>query len=142
MSFKEKLDEKCENSSIYVPKTVNDLENILKTIDVGRLEQPVRIWTDYERINKTHFWSSTAKHWWNHINHRDDFQRIWEFKDSVLFSGHQKLHNFTPSQLGCCVCVTDLQMKLPLKCLIFCLLASFIFAIGGVIFRRVISKML
>ena len=36
---------------------------------MDHLEQPVRIWTDYERFNRTHFWSKTANEWWQKVDH-------------------------------------------------------------------------
>ena len=32
------------------------------------LEQPLRIWTDYQRMNETFFWSDTAQTWWSGLN--------------------------------------------------------------------------
>ena len=64
-----KLAEKCENSSFFVPKSIDDLRKITSKIKMDHLEQPVRIWTDYERFNRTHFWSKTANEWWQNVDH-------------------------------------------------------------------------
>ena len=141
MAMDKNLAEKCGNWHFYVPKTVDDLESVMKTIKIGHLEQPVRIWTDYDRFNKTHFWSKTATYWWNHLNQKDDLQSIWEFKDSVTFNGYRTLNNFAPSKKGCCVCVIKLQMQWSLKFLILCLVASFIFAVAGMIYRHAFSQL-
>ena len=52
----DKFNEKCEKSSFFVPKSIEDLKRITPKINIDRLEQLVRIWTDYERFNRTHFW--------------------------------------------------------------------------------------
>ena len=90
---------------------------------MDHLEQPVRIWTDYKRFNRTHFWSETAKVWWNDIR--------WKFKESVLVNGYKKLRNYRAPINGCCICVVKLEMKWHFKCLILFLVASFVFAIAG-----------
>ena len=48
---------------------MNDLRKITSKIKMDHLEQPVRIWTDYERFNRTHFWSKTANEWWQNVDH-------------------------------------------------------------------------
>ena len=133
-----RLAEKCKNSSLYIPKTENDLKEVLATTMIDHLEQPVRIWTDFERLNKTHFWSRTAESWWANLdqNEDQDVESLWTFKDSVTFNGHRKLKNFSPRNPGCCVCVSNLHIKRPMKWLIFCLIASLVFAISGVIYRK------
>ena len=105
---------------------------------IDHLEEPVRIWTDFERLNKTHFWSRTAESWWTNLDKNDDqeTESLWTFKDSVTFNGHRKLKNFSPRNPGCCVCVSNLQMKRPMKWLIFCLVASLVFAVTGVTYRK------
>ena len=48
---------------------MDDLRKITSKIKMDHLEQPVRIWTDYERFNRTHFWSKTANEWWQKVDH-------------------------------------------------------------------------
>ena len=43
----EKLAKKCQNSSLYVPKTDDDLKKAMAKIIPDHPEEPVRIWTDY-----------------------------------------------------------------------------------------------
>ena len=120
----------CKNSSFYVPKTNDDLQNVMLTVNVDQLEQPVRIWTDYIRLNRTHLWSNTAKHWWNIFNQQDKENYtsiLGRFKDSVTFNGHRKIMNFSPSKNGCCVCVVNLQLKWQFKSLILAFVASTVF---------------
>ena len=62
-TFDEEFAKKCFNSLLFLPKTTKDLENVMSVINTEDLEQPIRIWTDYERSNKTHFWSKAAKKW-------------------------------------------------------------------------------
>ena len=122
-----KLAEKCENSSFFVPKSTEDLQRITSQIKMDHLEQPVRIWTDYKRLNRTHFWSETAKVWWSDIR--------WKFKESVLVNGYKKLRNYRAPINGCCICVLKLEMKWHFKCLILFLVASLVFAIAGLTLR-------
>ena len=56
------------------------------------------------------------------------------FKNSVTIDGNRKLKNFSPSNHACCICVINIQMKWPLKCLILSLVASLVFAAAGMIF--------
>ena len=134
--------EKCENSSLFVPKTEKDLKNALHKITIDHLDtgcfdcEPIRIWTDYERLNETHFWSATANHWLSALDQKDGvMQKLkWNFKNSVTIDGNRKLKNFSPSNHACCICVVNIQMKWPLKCLILSLVASLVFAAAGMIF--------
>ena len=128
MSFDGKLAEKCENSSFFVPKSMDDLRKITPKIKMDHLEQPVRIWTDYERFNRSHFWSETANEWWQSVNH-GGFLEQWKFKDSVVFNGYKKLKNYRPPIIGCCICVVKQEMKWHFKCLILFFIASFVFAV-------------
>ena len=118
--------EKCENSSFFVPKSTEDLRKITSEIKIDHLEQPVRIWSDYKRFNRTHFWSDTAKVWWG------DLRQLWKFKESVLVNGYKKLKNHRAPINGCCICVVKLEMKWRFKCLILFLVASIVFAVAGI----------
>ena len=103
------------------------MTKILKKINIDYLKEAATIWTDYERLNKTHFWSKTAKHWWTNL----DQQQGLEFKSSVLSNGYQKLRNHHPQMNSCCICVVNQEMKWLLKCLILVFIASLVFAIVG-----------
>ena len=71
--------------------------------------QPVvRLWTDYERLNQTHFWSETAKVWWSSKNNSqfmnyDDFYT--DFANHVSCDGYKKLRNIEPKDGASCICV-------------------------------------
>ena len=94
-AFDEELAEKCVNSSLFLSKNTKDLENVMTAIITENLEQLVRIWTDYERSNKTHFWSKTAKKWWSDPNKNQNQESLSLFKDTVTFNGNRKLKIFS-----------------------------------------------
>ena len=120
--------EKCKNSSFFVPKPTDNLRTLASKFKMDHLAPPINIWTDYERFNRTHFWSDTAKEWWSFD--RDQLRR---FKDSVLVNGYKKLKNYIPPASGCCVCVVKQKLKWQLKCLILFVVASLVFAFFGII---------
>ena len=126
----------CENSTLYVPKTLENLTQVMRTIQLDHLEQPVRIWTDYERFNATHFWSNSAQNWWRTFGKQGDINGLGQFKDSTIFNGNGKIMNFSPAHRGSCVCVTNLRIKTHFICLILCLIFSFVFVIGSIIYRK------
>ena len=128
---------KCESSKYYVPKSTDNITQIIGKIEVDHLEQPIRIWTDYKRVNETHFWSNTAEHWWSLIENQDDnnYNLFLQFKDSVLVDGYGKLKNFRPPVTSCCICVVNQELKSPLKFLLIMFIASFIYVIVGVTIR-------
>ena len=57
------LEKKCPNSTLFIPRSTDDLEPIVAKMKLENYEQPIRIWTDYERLNKTHFWSEAGQFW-------------------------------------------------------------------------------
>ena len=71
-------------------------------------EPVVRLWTDYERLNQTHFWSETAKLWWSSKNHSqimnyDD--SYTDFANHVSCDGYKRLRNIEPKDGTSCICV-------------------------------------
>ena len=67
-----------------------------------------RLWTDYERLNQTHFWSETAKVWWTSKNNSqfmnyDD--RYTDFDNHVSIDGYEQIKNIAPTDGATCVCV-------------------------------------
>ena len=66
-SFALGTSEVCGNKQLFIPTSKDELISIAKiTRKLPQTNQPVRIWTDYRRINETFFWSDTAKAWWSH----------------------------------------------------------------------------
>ena len=59
----------------------------------------VRFWTDYERINKTHFWSDIANAWWSQCQSSDIVDPM-EFRAAVMIDGYRTLRNFNASYEG------------------------------------------
>ena len=125
----------CGNkSSIFIPKSKNDFVQIMKTVDTKNLTRPIRyevfivhirvserrfesgfqtsgqrLWTDYKRINQTHFWSKIVNDWWNNKNDSqfmsfDDEYTV--FASNVTSDGYKKLRNTKSGQAGAsCICV-------------------------------------
>ena len=67
-----------------------------------------RLWTDYERLNRTHFWSETAKVWWTSKNNSqfmtyDDSYTDFDYPVSI--DGYKKLKNVQPTDGASCICV-------------------------------------
>ena len=126
--------EKCQNSSLYIPKSTDHLETVMAKIKIQQYEQPIRIWTDFKRLNNTHFWSETGKFWWSTVDVQGPggLNYRMAFKDSVVFNGYGKLKNFLSSDIGNCICVVNQQLKWQVKCLILFFVASFVFASAGI----------
>ena len=87
-TFGEELAKKCVNSSLFIPKNTEDLEKVMAAITTENLEQPVRIWTDYKRSNKTHFLSKKVKNWWMDLGENKNQENLSIFKDTVTFNGY------------------------------------------------------
>ena len=68
------LAEKCRNSTFFVPKTVEDMQKAIEKINLDQLEKPLRIWTDYEMFNRTHFSSKTGRNWWSKLDYLEYFR--------------------------------------------------------------------
>ena len=130
----EKIAEKCQNSSLYIPKSTDHLEKIMAKINIQQYKQPIRIWTDFKRLNNTHFWSETGKFWWSTVDVQGPggLNYRMAFKDSVVFNGYGKLKNFLSSDIGNCICVVNQQLKWQVKCLILFFVASFVIASAGI----------
>ena len=72
-----------------------------------------RLWTDYERLNQTHFWSETAKVWWTSknnsqfMNYDDEYTY---FDDRVVIDGYKKLRNVHATNGASCICIGSCLM--------------------------------
>ena len=87
-------------------------DEILKS----NLSVPIRIWTDFERVNKTHFWSENAESWWSYdVENESHTWGYWRmipgmsnirshFVDSVVCDGNKKLSNRPLS--ASCICTS------------------------------------
>ena len=62
--FEIKWDKSCAKGQVFIPKTSCEMGEFSQ-ISKKNLSEPMRIWTDYKRVNKTHFWSEISKSWWN-----------------------------------------------------------------------------
>ena len=59
------LNKVCGKSHIYIPKSANQMGKFSDEIAKNNLSHPIRIWTDYKRVNKTHFRSEVARSLWS-----------------------------------------------------------------------------
>ena len=60
------LNEICKNKSVFIPQSEAQLNQATRSLrNFAPNSTKFRIFTDYKRINESHFWSETARHWWN-----------------------------------------------------------------------------
>ena len=83
------------------------MENFV--FDNTYLRRTVNFWTDYNRVNETHFWSEIANAWWSQCRSQDvpnaDFTEF-----SVSIDGHKKIRNLIGrSELGC-ICMEKVKL--------------------------------
>merc|ERR1711990_538694 len=92
-------------------------------ISRNNLSHPIRILTDYKRVNKTHFRSEVAKSlwsfdieneshtwgYWRMLGEKDD--RRSHFKDSVLCDVNKRLLNMPKTVKGGCICIAGWHIK-------------------------------
>ena len=60
--------------TVFIPRSKNELMNAFNSTlksEVDCNSTILRIFTDYKRANKSHFWSESSKNWWN-IENEDD----------------------------------------------------------------------
>ena len=108
--------EVCGKRQIFVPKSQNQMGEFSDEIFKSNLSVPIRIWTDFERVNKTHFWSENAESWWSYdVENESHTWGYWRmipglsnirshFVDSVLCDGNKKLSNRASN--GSCICTS------------------------------------
>ena len=69
--------EACATNKLFIPASKDDLNKVKLTKRTSKLDQPTRIWTDYQRINETFFWSATALQCWTCENeHRSRLSQL------------------------------------------------------------------
>ena len=87
-----KLNKICENYSIYIARSEIELNRATKLATKSlpnRYSPKLRIYTDYKRINESHFWSETIQDWWNLKNDSQSGLRkflLYVRQDSVINS--------------------------------------------------------
>jgi len=149
--------------SPYVPRTEIDFINtaesikryIFKTKD--NYDESIRFWTDYIRINETHFWSEIASTWWSQCRRSylmsPNYSR---FMSTVTIDGYSELRNMITAHAGC-ICVgkvisthvekvianwndTTIKVKRKLKwwflVSMIALIISFIFCIMSIVWKN------
>ena len=101
---------KCEH---FIPKNHSELAQIAESIQFDMFSNRdtrdigiIRFWTDYQRINETHFWSKIANTTWSQCRSwgllNKDFSK---FRGSVVINGHKKIKNvFGRTEAGC-ICI-------------------------------------
>ena len=99
----------CRSPS--VPRTEIEFTNIAKRIESyvfkteDHYDESIRFWTDYVRINETHFWSEIANTWWSQCRRSDLMSpNFSKFKATVIIDGYSELKNCVTAHTGC-ICV-------------------------------------
>ena len=60
------LNEICKNKKVFIPQSGAELNQATRSSrNFAPNSTVLRIFTDYKRTNESHFWSETAKNWWN-----------------------------------------------------------------------------
>ena len=68
-------------------------------------DESIRFWTDYIRINETHFWSEIANTWWSQCQRSSLMSLNYsKFRATVIIDGYTELINFVSAHTGC-ICV-------------------------------------
>ena len=133
-----KLAENCINSTFYVPKNKYDLKEVIETINVENITtERLLIWTDYERINITHFWSNSANNWLKTMDYQNHMEvdPLLEFHSLVMFNGYGKFRNYRPLDYGYCVCVLNRKLKWYLQSSILFFVSCIFFSFIGLALR-------
>ena len=94
-----------------VPRTDVEFTSLAENIrnynfkEEGDFDGLIRFWTDYVRINETHFWSEIANTWWSQCQRsRLMSQKYSKFRATVVIDGYSKLRNVVTANMGC-ICV-------------------------------------
>ena len=97
--------------SPYVPRTEIDFINIAESIKryfvktKDHYDESIRFWTDYIRINETHFWSEIANTWWSQCRRAYLMSPNYsKFRSTVTIDGYSELRNMITAHTGC-ICV-------------------------------------
>ena len=95
----------------FIPRTENDLTFLMESMtnstfgDPGDYDKTIRFWTDYYRINTTHFWSKKTNTWWSQCRSTDlENPKYSKFHDQVAVDGYNNLRNYSGNSCGC-ICV-------------------------------------
>ena len=110
------LDHICE--APFIPQTEVQLTNISKFIQSSRFKETIsanesiRLLTDYERVNETHFWSKLTNSWWSQCQRPGvRIPDYGEFSSMVITDGYRKLRNYISVNAGC-VCVGKVRTNI------------------------------
>ena len=83
----------AENVKNYVFKKEDDFD------------ESIRFWTDYIRLNETHFWSEIANTWWSQCRRSSLMSLNYsKFRATVIIDGYTELINVVSAHTGC-ICV-------------------------------------
>ena len=76
------------------------------------LHRTVNFWTDYSRVNETHFWSEIENVWWSQCQSSDLIDPDYAFKASVSIDGHKKIRNLSGRSKMGCICIGKVRVLL------------------------------
>ena len=80
------------------------MENFV--FDNTHFRRNVHFWTDYNRVNETHFWSELENAWWNQCRSSDvPNAHFVEFAASVSIDGYKVIRNLIGRSKMGCICL-------------------------------------
>ena len=102
--------QKCDR---FIPRNHSELAQIVENIQYDMFSNRdtrdigiIRFWTDYQRINETHFWSKIANTWWSQCKSweliNQDFSK---FRGSIIMNGRRKIKNVFDRKSAGCICI-------------------------------------
>ena len=97
----------------FIPRTETDLKALVKTMANSFGNQTnrffgksVKFWTDYVRVNDTHYWSELGNSWWSQCRSSElsnpDF---FKFSSVVIIDGHRNIRNAIDRYKTGCICI-------------------------------------
>ena len=95
----------------FIPRTKSDLRRLTRIMDnfvfnTTYFDKAVRFWTDYVRVNKTHFWSENRNSWWSQCRSSDLYNPEYsKFSSVVVIDGHRKIRNMIARNKTGCICI-------------------------------------
>ena len=92
------LNEICQNDNIYNPRSEIELDLAMQQAEKSLLNRDLpklRIFTDYKRLNESHFWSETVQDWWNLKNESQSWvEQNLQCNVKVRRKGESEIYSF------------------------------------------------
>ena len=101
--------EQSQCKSLFIPQSDNDFADIVRNMEndvYNKGSSSVKFWTDYQRLNETHFWSDIANTWWSQCKSYDVINPSYiEFRPSVSIDRLGYIKNAYSRDNSGCICV-------------------------------------